>query len=98
MGHNRPVRLTQAELEAHPAWQDFGPEAGKHPPMRGSLAAPLRDRRGKNWGLLQLSDKLEGDFTGFDERRLAELAGLVSETLETLWEVRSLRKGLAPSP
>ena len=97
LGHNRPVRLTQAELEAHPAWQGFGPEAGKHPPMRGWLAAPLLDRQGKNWGLLQLSDKLEGDFTETDERHLAGLAGLVSETLETLWEVRTLRK-LAASP
>lgn len=87
LGHNRPVRLIQRELEAHPAWQGFGPEAGQHPPMRGWLAAPLWDRQGKNWGLLQLSDKLAGDFTKADERRLAQLAGLVSGTLETLWKV-----------
>ena len=38
------VRLTQAELEAHPHWKNFGTEAGKHPPMRGWLAVPIRVR------------------------------------------------------
>ena len=90
--HNQPVRLTQAELEAHPAWTGFGREAGHHPPMRGWLVAPLNDRHGKNWGLLQLSDKFDGDFSEADERRLVGLAGLVSATLEALWEVRNLRK------
>jgi hypothetical protein len=32
--HNQPVRMTQAELEAHPEWKGFGNEASKHPPMR----------------------------------------------------------------
>ena len=38
--HNRPMRMTQEEIEAHPSWQNFGPEKGRHPPMRGWLAAP----------------------------------------------------------
>ena len=29
---NRPLRLTQAKLEAHPAWRSFGIDQGKHPP------------------------------------------------------------------
>ncbi len=58
LDYNQPTRLTQAELEAHPAWLGFGTEAGKHPPMRGWLAAPIVDRNGTNWGLLQLSDML----------------------------------------
>lgn len=37
---NRPMRLTQAELEAHPRWRGFGKAAGRHPPLRGWLAAP----------------------------------------------------------
>ncbi|MBC8076460.1 MAG: GAF domain-containing protein [Chloroflexales bacterium] len=90
--YNQSVRLTQAELEAHPAWKGFGTEAGKHPPMRGWLAAPLIDRSGVNWGLLQLSDKYEGEFTADDEQRFVQFAGLVSITLEALWEVRNLRK------
>jgi hypothetical protein len=31
--HNQPVRMTQAELKAHPEWKGFGDEAGRHPPM-----------------------------------------------------------------
>ncbi len=90
--YNRPVRLTQAELEAHPAWKGFGTEAGKHPPMRGWLAAPLIDRQGVNWGLFQLSDRYEGDFSQEDEVHFVKLAGLVSETLCALWEVRNCHK------
>src|SRR5205814_1771911 len=37
----RPMRLTQAELEAHPAYKGFGSAAVGHPPMRGWLASPL---------------------------------------------------------
>jgi GAF domain-containing protein len=92
--HNRPVRMTQAELEAHPEWKGFGNEAGKHPPMRGWLAAPIVGQDGTNWGLLQLSDKYEGEFTAEDEKYFISFAKLVSETLEALWEVRNLRKNI----
>ncbi|HZF69008.1 MAG TPA: GAF domain-containing protein [Gemmatirosa sp.] len=91
--HPQPVRLTQAELEAHPAWAGFGTEAGKHPPMRGWLAAPIVDRNGVVWGLLQLSDRYDGDFTAEDERVFVQFAELVSSALEALWDVRNLRKG-----
>lgn len=90
--HNKPVRMTQAELEAHPEWKGFGTEVGKHPPMRGWLAAPIVGQDGTNWGLLQLSDKYEGDFTEEDEKQLIQFAALVSATLEALWDVRNLRK------
>jgi GAF domain-containing protein len=87
--------MTQSELEAHPEWRGFGVEAGKHPPMRGWLAAPIVGRDGINWGLLQLSDKYEGEFTAEDEQHFISFAKLVSETLEALWEVRNLRKNLS---
>lgn len=90
--HNQPVRFTQAELQAHPEWRNFGTEADKHPPMRGWLAAPLVDRAGTNWGLLQLSDKYAGEFTAEDEHNLVRFASLLSITLEALWDVRNLRK------
>jgi GAF domain-containing protein len=90
--HNQPVRLTQAELEAHPQWRSFGKEAGQHPPMRGWLAAPLVDRAGLNWGLIQLSDKYEGEFTPEDEQQLVAFTTLVGRALESFWEVRTLRK------
>jgi GAF domain-containing protein len=93
--HNRPVRLTQAELEAHPEWRGFGNEQGAHPPMRGWLATPIVDRNGTNWGLLQLSDKYDGEFTAEDEHNLVAFTELLSSTLEALWEVRNLRKQIA---
>jgi GAF domain-containing protein len=86
------VRLTQAELEAHPEWRGFGTEAGKHPPMRGWLATPLLDAQGVNWGLLQASDKYDGEFSAGDQASFERLATLVSQTLEALWQVRNLKQ------
>jgi two-component system, cell cycle sensor histidine kinase and response regulator CckA len=79
---NRPMRLTQAELEAHPAWHNFGNQVDKHLPMRGWLAAPLVNRDGCNIGLLQLSDKYEGEFTEYDETILVQLAQVASVAIE----------------
>ncbi|MDI3287148.1 GAF domain-containing protein [Polyangium sp. 15x6] len=79
---NRPMRLTQAELVSHPAWQNFGDEGDKHPPMRGWLAAPFIGRSGKNLGLIQLSDKYEGEFTEQDEAILVQLAHIASVAIE----------------
>jgi PAS domain S-box-containing protein len=75
--HNRPVRLTAAELDAHPARASFDDASGR-PPLRGWLAAPLRDRDGNNLGLIQLSDKCEGEFTKQDEAVLVQLAQMAS--------------------
>ena len=77
------VRLTQAEVEAHPAWGGFGDLADTHPPMRGWLATEVCGADGRRYGLLQLSDKAEGaDFTaeydtGFHQLRRVN-AGLNS--------------------
>ncbi|GAB1541222.1 hypothetical protein NUACC21_38920 [Scytonema sp. NUACC21] len=78
----RPIRMTQAELEAHPAWRRFGKEASNHPPMRGWLAAPFTDRNGKNMGLIQLSDKYVGEFTQEDEAILVQLAQMASAAID----------------
>ena len=78
----RPMRMTQAELEAHPAWRGFGKEASNHPPMRGWLAVPLTSREGKNIGLIQLSDKYEGEFTQEDEAILVQLAQMASAAID----------------
>jgi signal transduction histidine kinase len=79
---NRPMRLTQRELEAHPAWRGFGASAAQHPPMRGWLAVPLIGGTGRNLGLIQLSDKYEGDFTEEDAEILGQLARLASVAIE----------------
>jgi GAF domain-containing protein len=53
--------------------------------MRGWLAAPLTSRAevyGRNLGLIQLSDKYDGEFTEEDETALAKLAQMVSIAVE----------------
>jgi len=92
LSFNQPVRFTQTELEQHPAWQNFGLEAGKHPPMRGWMAAPIVDRQGTNWGLLQVSDRYEGDFTAEDEVHFLRYVDTLSLALELAWDVRNLSK------
>lgn len=79
---NRPMRLTQQELEAHPAWKGFGKHAKEHPLMRGWLAVPLVGHGGKNLGLVQLSDKYEGNFTEEDEAILVQLASIAATGIE----------------
>jgi GAF domain-containing protein len=77
------VRLTQEEVEAHPAWQGFGSQASLHPPMRGWLASAVYGEDGRSYGLLQLSDKAGGeDFTEEDADRLRELAAFAGATLD----------------
>jgi GAF domain-containing protein len=87
---NKPIRLTQAELEAHPAWHSFGTEARNHPPMRGWLAVPLIGRDQHNYGLLQLSDKYnDADFSEDDESHLTQLAQLTAASLDALRAIYS---------
>ncbi|MBW3541256.1 MAG: response regulator [Planctomycetes bacterium] len=78
----RPVRLTQSELEAHPRWRGFGSSAGMHPPLRGWLAVPLLGREGRSLGVVQVSDKCEGEFSADDEHLLAQFAELAAPMLE----------------
>jgi PAS domain S-box-containing protein len=89
---NQPMRLTQEELEAHPAWRGFGKEKHRHPPMRGWLAAPLIGRDGRNMGLLQLSDKYEGEFTENDESILVQLAQMAAVSLENARLIREVQQ------
>jgi hypothetical protein len=80
-----PIRLTDHQLRAHPAWRNFGVEQVRHPPMRGWLAVPLIGSDGTNYGFIQASDRLEGDFTAAqDEANLVRLASLTSTVLDAL--------------
>lgn len=79
---NSTVRMTDDELKSHPAWRNFAQEQGRHPPMRGWLATPLVAADGSNLGILQLSDKFEGDFTEADEAVVVQLAQMASVAVE----------------
>src|SRR5215468_5131605 len=88
------MRLTQEELERHPAWRGFGATAGKHPPLRGLLAVPIVGEDCLNYGLLQVSNKVDGsDFDADDERRLQDLVEAAAVGLDALRKVMALRLG-----
>jgi PAS domain S-box-containing protein len=79
---NKPMRLTQDELLRHPAFSHFGEHEPHHPALRGWLAVPLVGHDGRNLGLLQASDKYDGDFTAEDEAILTQLAAIASTGFE----------------
>jgi GAF domain-containing protein len=81
---DRPLRLTDEELRAHPEWRNFGTETNSHPPMRGWLAVPLIGSDGLNYGFIQASDRLDGEFTEQDEANLVRLATLTATALDAL--------------
>jgi len=94
---NQPLMLTQEKLERHPRWRGFGDHAGKHPPMRGWLAVPLLDKSGANLGLLQLSDKMDGEFDADDltiAQQFAQMALSVLEKNRLLSEVMAAEQRL----
>ncbi len=92
---NRPIRMTQAELEAHPRWRGLGGDAARHPPMRGWLVAPLLGNDGRNLGIIQLSDKLEGEFDEADEAIVVQLAQFAASAIERAGVEASLRESEA---
>lgn len=94
---NQPLVLTQEELEKHPRWRGFSDQADKHPPMRGWLAVPLFDSNGRNLGVLQLSDKEEGEFDDDDlaiAQQFAQMTVAVLENNRLLSEVLTAEQQL----
>ena len=93
-----PMRLTEAEVYAHPRFLNFSDlkdERGlEHPPLRGWLAVPVLTRTGAAIGVLQLSDRIEGDFTPEDQATLENAATLIAPTMESeyFYEQVTLRK------
>lgn len=79
---NEPIVLSQNELERHPRWRGFGSQAEHHPPMRGWIAAPLVAQDGSNIGLLQLSDKEDGEFGPDDLAIIQQYAQMVVSIVE----------------
>ncbi|HVF04313.1 MAG TPA: SpoIIE family protein phosphatase [Frankiaceae bacterium] len=80
---NRPLRLTTAELLAHPEYRELRDAPPGHPPLPDYLAAPFVSRNGENIGLLQLAEKVDGTpFTEDDEAVCVQLALMVSSALE----------------
>nr|CAD6628268.1 PAS domain S-box protein [Rhizobium sp. TCK]CAD6630244.1 PAS domain S-box protein [arsenite-oxidising bacterium NT-25] len=94
--NNRPMRMTQEELEMHTAWRGFGDHSDRHPPMRGWLAAPLVARDGRNLGLIQVTDRQDGgEFDEADEAMLVQFALVGSAAIEQASMLEELRKSEA---
>ncbi|HVE53566.1 MAG TPA: ATP-binding protein [Ramlibacter sp.] len=89
---HRPIRLTREEAVRNPAWPSLGQDAELHAPPRGLLAVPLAGHGGKYLGLLQLSDKFEGDFTEEDEAILQQLAATAAVGIENARLYDSLKE------
>lgn len=89
------MRLTESELYNHPRFRNFSDrldERGlEHPPMPGWLAVPVQGSRGSSIGLLQLSDKIDGEFTAEDEELLTRLAAVIAPTFEVHYFHEKLR-------
>jgi signal transduction histidine kinase len=87
----RPFRLTakeQAELQA-----ELPSTNGSHsPPLRGWLAAPFKGLNGVPIGLVQVSDKYDGEFSPDDELLLVQLAQMASVAFENARLYADLRE------
>lgn len=79
---HEPVRMTKKEIEASFATRGLSNLSGSHPMLEGWLAVPLTGRTGRTLGLIQVADKLEGDFTADDEVVLVQLAQLAAVAIE----------------
>ena len=81
---NRPLRLSQAALERRKDWRETADTSAGAPPLRGFLGVPLIGHEGRNLGLIQLSDRMAGDFDADDERVLTSLAQFTAMAIEQL--------------
>ena len=98
---NNAIRFTASDITSLQAQQISARAANGTgemlPPMRGCMMVPLLGRTGKNIGLLQLSDKYEGEFTQQDEyvaMELARLAAVGMENVQLIEEVNQLNSHL----
>jgi len=80
--HQRPARVSRAQAPTRPEGTAVGATDPRHPVLEGWLAVPLIGRSGRRLGLLEVGDKVEGDFTDNDESMLVQLAQLASVAIE----------------
>jgi serine phosphatase RsbU (regulator of sigma subunit) len=76
------VRMTAAEVDKTLSAFGIVDVMPGHPMLAGWLAVPLVSRTGRRLGLLQVADKLDGDFTESDEVVLTQLAQLAAVAIE----------------
>lgn len=77
-----PLRMSAKDIEA--AFASYGAldVPSGDPAMEGWLAVPLLGRTGDRLGIIQVADKIGGDFTDADEVMLIQLAQLAAVAIE----------------
>ena len=90
-----PMRMTEEEILSHPRWKNFSGHKDarglEHPPMPGWLAVPILWRNEGFLGVLQLSDKFEGEFTENDQELLTHVGSLIAPTFKLQFVSGELR-------
>ena len=90
------VRMTNEELHSHLQWKNFSDlrnDRGlEHPPMRGWLAVPILRQDGAFVGVLQASDKYEGEFTEDDLSEFIHVAKMIAPTFELQYVNQKLQR------
>jgi PAS domain S-box-containing protein len=88
---NTPLRVTAGAKGTRP-WQSMikADEATRH----GWLAAPLLTRDGRNLGLIQLAQKMNGEFSSDDESILVQLAHMASVAIDNVRLYREAQEQL----
>lgn len=80
---NQSVRLDRYSFQAHSDWQRiFSKWIGSQRPTSGILAAPFVGQDDRNIGVILLAEKLQGDFTAYDEAMLTQLAYMTATAIE----------------
>ena len=91
-----PIRMNWDDLYSHPEFKDFSglktAHGLEHPPLPGLLAVPVLHRDGGLIGVVQLSDKFDGEFTQADEDQLVQLAKFYTATFELQYVYDDLRR------
>src|SRR6267154_249089 len=88
---NKPVRLNSGSRA-----NTWGPVRRATDAVRyGWLAAPLLTRDGRNLGLIQLSQKLDGEFSPDDEAILVQLTHMASAAIDNVRLYREAQEQIA---
>ena len=94
----RLVRVPRAQAAVRPEGRALVASDPRHPALEGWLAVPLTGRNGRVLGLIEVGDKVEGDFTEADESMLVQLQAfrdLYAGRLDTYEQIRASREAAA---
>ena len=90
---NTPLRLSSTGREERP-WRSMMIKASEAT-SSGWLAAPLLTRDGRNLGLIQLSGKINGEFSSDDEAILVQLTHMASVAIDNVRLYREAQEQIA---